>query len=100
MSIVPQVETRAGDRAGHPADQEATAALLQAAQVPAPSHVPPAGRPQYPGHPGQDALATDPVCGMSISPATAPEHRGTGARTVYFCSAHCAATFDVRRTVA
>ena len=38
--------------------------------------------------------ATDPVCGMSVDPATAPEHRGTGPGTVYFCSAGCAAAFD------
>jgi haloacid dehalogenase-like hydrolase len=29
---------------------------------------------------------TDPVCGMTVDPATAPEHRGT-ADAVYFCSA-------------
>jgi len=38
--------------------------------------------------------ATDPVCGMSADPATAPAHRGTPAGTVYFCSAGCAAAFD------
>jgi Cu+-exporting ATPase len=37
---------------------------------------------------------TDPVCGMSVDPDTAPEHRGSGADTVYFCSAGCAAAFD------
>jgi len=37
---------------------------------------------------------TDPVCGMTVDPATAPEHRGTGPGTVYFCSAGCAAAFD------
>ena len=37
---------------------------------------------------------TDPVCGMTVDPATAPEHRGTGAGAVYFCSAGCAAAFD------
>ncbi len=37
---------------------------------------------------------TDPVCGMSADPATAPEHRGTPVGTVYFCSAGCAAAFD------
>ncbi len=37
---------------------------------------------------------TDPVCGMSIDPASAAEtaeHEGT---TYYFCSAHCAAAFE------
>ena len=38
--------------------------------------------------------ATDPVCGMAVNPATASERRGTGAGTVYFCSAGCAAAFD------
>ena len=37
---------------------------------------------------------TDPVCGMTVDPATAPERRGTGADAVYFCSAGCAAAFD------
>jgi Cu+-exporting ATPase len=36
---------------------------------------------------------TDPVCGMPVDPATAPEHRATNSGTVWFCSAHCAATF-------
>ena len=37
---------------------------------------------------------TDPICGMTVDPATAPDHRVTSAGTVWFCSAHCAATFD------
>jgi Cu+-exporting ATPase len=40
------------------------------------------------------APVTDPVCGMTVNPATAPEHRRTGPGTVYFCSAGCAAAFD------
>ena len=40
------------------------------------------------------APVTDPVCGMTVDPATAPAHRGTGAGTVQFCSAGCAAAFD------
>jgi P-type Cu+ transporter len=40
------------------------------------------------------APVTDPVCGMTVDPATAAEHRGTSQGTVYFCSAHCAAAFD------
>ena len=36
----------------------------------------------------------DPVCGMSVDPATAAGYRGTPAGTEYFCSAGCAATFD------
>jgi P-type Cu+ transporter len=46
---------------------------------------------------GNDRAATvagDPVCGMRVDPATAPERRGTPAGTVYFCSAGCAAAFD------
>jgi Cu+-exporting ATPase len=37
---------------------------------------------------------TDPVCGMTVDPATAPEHRVTSSGTVWFCSAHCAGIFD------
>jgi Cu+-exporting ATPase len=37
---------------------------------------------------------TDPVCGMTVDPATAPARRGTGPDTAYFCSAGCAAAFD------
>jgi P-type Cu+ transporter len=37
---------------------------------------------------------TDPVCGMSVDPAAAPEHRGIGPFAVYFCSGGCAAAFD------
>jgi P-type Cu+ transporter len=39
-------------------------------------------------------LVTDPVCGMTVDPATAPEHRGAGPFAAYFCSAGCAAAFD------
>ena len=41
-----------------------------------------------------EGLATDPVCGMQVDPATATAHRDTADGTVYFCSEHCAATFD------
>jgi Cu+-exporting ATPase len=37
---------------------------------------------------------TDPVCGMSVDPATAAERRAGPAGTAYFCSAGCAAAFD------
>src|SRR5262249_36870864 len=43
----------------------------------------------------EPALVTDPVCGMTVDPATAAEHRGTGPDTVYFCSAGCAAAYAV-----
>ena len=38
--------------------------------------------------------AVDPVCGMTISPATAAASREVGGTTYYFCSAQCANTFD------
>ncbi len=41
-----------------------------------------------------DDAAIDPVCGMQIDPTTATERRDTNAGTVYFCSPHCAASFD------
>ncbi len=43
--------------------------------------------------PDQAPMATDPVCGMSVDPATAAtsiEHEG---HLYYFCSQHCAQTF-------
>jgi Cu+-exporting ATPase len=40
------------------------------------------------------AAMTDPVCGMTVDPATAPAHRGTGPDRVYFCSPGCAAAYD------
>ncbi|WP_137992757.1 heavy metal translocating P-type ATPase [Streptomyces vilmorinianum] len=48
------------------------------------------------GHDGHDegATAVDPVCGMRVDPATAPERRETAAGTLSFCSAACAAAFD------
>jgi Cu+-exporting ATPase len=36
----------------------------------------------------------DPVCEMTVDPATAAARRGTGPDTVYLCSAGCAAAFD------
>jgi Cu+-exporting ATPase len=36
----------------------------------------------------------DPVCGMTISPATAAASREVGDTTYYFCSAQCVDTFD------
>jgi P-type Cu+ transporter len=41
---------------------------------------------------GEDV--TDPVCGMTVDPATAPACRSDGTGTTYFCSSGCAATFD------
>ena len=45
----------------------------------------------------QRADVTDPVCGMTVDPASAPEHRTTSSGTVWFCSTHCAAVFDTAR---
>jgi Cu+-exporting ATPase len=45
------------------------------------------------GH-GPGGPVTDPVCGMTVDPATAPAHRGAGSDAVHFCSAGCAAAFD------
>jgi P-type Cu+ transporter len=36
----------------------------------------------------------DPVCGMTVNPETAAASREADGVTYYFCSAHCAATFD------
>jgi P-type Cu+ transporter len=38
--------------------------------------------------------ATDPVCGMTVDPASASERRNTATGTVYFCSTGCAAAFN------
>ncbi|MFE6282644.1 heavy metal translocating P-type ATPase [Streptomyces sp. NPDC057877] len=47
-----------------------------------------------PASQGGENAATDPVCGMRVDTTTAAEHRRTEHGTSYFCSAHCAATFD------
>ena len=36
----------------------------------------------------------DPVCGMTVNPETAAASREVDGVTYYFCSSHCAATFD------
>lgn len=51
------------------------------------------GTPMEEGMSESSAKVTDPVCGMSVEPATAAarvEHEGA---TYYFCSSGCAATF-------
>ncbi len=40
--------------------------------------------------------ATDPVCGMRVEIAQAPESLSYGGSTVYFCSAHCRERFSAR----
>ncbi|MFI9152591.1 heavy metal translocating P-type ATPase [Streptomyces sp. NPDC053367] len=44
--------------------------------------------------PGPADSAVDPVCGMRLDPATAPERRDTDTGSHFFCSAQCAAAFD------
>ncbi|GAA3510484.1 heavy metal translocating P-type ATPase [Georgenia daeguensis] len=41
----------------------------------------------------KSAKVTDPVCGMSIDPASAADSAEYEGTTYYFCSGHCAATF-------
>jgi len=71
-----------------------------------PTPLPPAGQfriePHVPtpaddgtgAEPSLGTMVTDPVCGMAVDPAIAPERRVTSSGTAWFCSAHCAATFD------
>ena len=40
------------------------------------------------------ASARDPVCGMTVDPATAAAQRSTITTTYFFCSEHCAEQFD------
>ncbi|MFD0508796.1 heavy metal translocating P-type ATPase [Streptomyces chiangmaiensis] len=65
-------------------------------RAPAGSTVTTAGQGHH--HPASrsdaDGMVADPACGMQINSATAAEHRQTEHGTYYFCSAHCAATFD------
>ncbi|MCU1231088.1 MAG: actP [Acidobacteria bacterium] len=46
------------------------------------------------GHHDETAPALDPVCGMTIDPATAAGSSNFNGETIYFCSAHCKAKFD------
>ena len=41
----------------------------------------------------QDAGAIDPVCGMTVNPATAKFRAEHGGRTYYFCCGGCQAKF-------
>jgi P-type Cu+ transporter len=40
------------------------------------------------------ATAIDPVCGMTVDPATTPHRTEHDGRTVYFCAASCKARFE------
>jgi Cu+-exporting ATPase len=44
--------------------------------------------------PTASANAIDPVCGMTVAPDTAAASREVDRALYYFCSSHCAATFD------
>ena len=49
------------------------------------------------GHDGHGALAdsaVDPVCGMTVNPATAAAHRSYEGVDYWFCNQGCAETFD------
>jgi Cu+-exporting ATPase len=41
-------------------------------------------------------VVTDPVCGMSVDPATAAAHADHDGRTYHFCSQHCHDTFTAQ----
>jgi Cu+-exporting ATPase len=71
-------------RRWHPAPLTTTGPFTGQPQV---QTVTPAGRPPR-------GEVTDPVCGMTITAATAHTHRDRDGNRYYFCSAHCAAAFD------
>jgi len=45
-------------------------------------------------HDGGAATATDPVCGMTVDPATAKHRTQHAGKTEFFCSAGCRAKFE------
>ena len=47
------------------------------------------------GHEHRPATAIDPVCGMTVDPATAEHRFEHDGATTYFCSAHCRDKFAV-----
>jgi Cu+-exporting ATPase len=52
------------------------------------------GAPCRDGDHHHDGAVADPVCGMTVDPATAAARRGADPGTVYFCSEGCAAAYD------
>jgi Cu+-exporting ATPase len=46
-----------------------------------------------PGHANTAAPVTDPVCGMTVDPATTPHHADHAGTTYHFCSAGCRTKF-------
>jgi YHS domain-containing protein len=59
-------------------------------------HSGPPSTDHEPGHNTGAAVATavDPVCGMSVDPEHAADHRHYDAAEYFFCSAGCAVAFD------
>jgi Cu+-exporting ATPase len=70
------------------------APLPEPGQVHAEPHVETHGDRAGEDETGTTGTVTDPVCGMTVDPATAAERRDTAQGAAYFCSAGCAATFD------
>jgi Cu+-exporting ATPase len=60
----------------------------------APAHDSHKEAPMHHEHQPAPAAAVDPVCGMTVDPDTAAATRTVGTSTYYFCSPHCAASFD------
>jgi uncharacterized protein len=54
-----------------------------------------AGNFQNPGDMEETTMAKDPVCGMSVDPASAAAIRTYEGRNYFFCSVGCAEAFDV-----
>jgi YHS domain-containing protein len=54
-----------------------------------------AGIPKEPTNPLP--AVTDPICGMSVDPATAVAHRALDGDDYWFCSTDCATTFDEQK---
>jgi Cu+-exporting ATPase len=52
------------------------------------------GSSSHDHRPTASITAIDPVCGMAVAPDTAAASRQVDRATYYFCSSHCAATFD------
>jgi len=96
VRVQPQVETGVVTGSGPAASQGLPAARALHPHVLAAGRSQPAvqGGHEHHGHQDGDDLVTDPVCGMQVSPATAPQRRNIGGDPVWFCSAHCATTFD------
>src|SRR5260221_13286917 len=56
---------------------------------------PAAHGPVQQGHdPGAPGMATDPVCGMSVDPATARHHAEHAGAQYYFCGVRCHERFS------